>query len=296
MRPVEEDRVIVLGEFGGLGMPIRGHTWQDEKNWGYVSYDTQEKLTDAYVDLLTQMRPLIGQGLSAAVYTQTSDVESEVNGLMTYDRERVKMDVERIAAAARRLYGPPPMVITLLPTSERRKQDWRYTTTEPQGEWMKPGFDDTSWPSGEGGFGTAGTPGAVIGTTWNGPAIWLRRTFNIENFRPNGGQLALRIHHDEDAEIYLNGRRISRRRGFVSSYQIVPLDDEAVASLKPGRNTLAAHCRQTRGGQFIDVGLVLVNEPADGQTSVPAPDGRNLGARRSLAAEHSRPTRVAVGR
>ncbi len=61
MRPVEEDRVVVLGEFGGLGMPVSGHTWQAEKNWGYVSYKTAEELTDAYVDLLTRMRPLIGR-------------------------------------------------------------------------------------------------------------------------------------------------------------------------------------------------------------------------------------------
>jgi hypothetical protein len=101
-------------------MPVRGHTWQDEKNWGYVSYDTAEKLTAAYVDLLTQMRPLISQGLSAAIYTQTSDVEGEVNGLMTYDRQRVKMDLDRIAAAARALYDAPPKVISGTQTEKRQ--------------------------------------------------------------------------------------------------------------------------------------------------------------------------------
>ena len=100
MRPVEAHRVSVLGEFGGLGMPVRGHSWQDESNWGYVSFQNAEDLTDAYVGLLTAMRPLIGKGLSAAVYTQTSDVEIEVNGLMTYDRAMVKMDEARITAAA----------------------------------------------------------------------------------------------------------------------------------------------------------------------------------------------------
>jgi beta-galactosidase/beta-glucuronidase len=108
MREPEKGRVCVLGEFGGLGMPIKGHTWQQEKNWGYVSYDNKEKLTDAYVALLTAMRPLIGRGLSAAVYTQTTDVEVEVNGLMTYDREIVKMDAARIKKAAEKLYLPPP--------------------------------------------------------------------------------------------------------------------------------------------------------------------------------------------
>ncbi|HUW19960.1 MAG TPA: glycoside hydrolase family 2 TIM barrel-domain containing protein [Sedimentisphaerales bacterium] len=100
----EEKRAAVLGEFGGLGLPIKGHTWQDEKNWGYRKFETREALTDAYLDLLTKLRPLIEGGLSAAVYTQTTDVEVEVNGLMTYDRAMVKMDADKITAANKSLY------------------------------------------------------------------------------------------------------------------------------------------------------------------------------------------------
>ena len=93
---------MVLGEFGGLGLPVRGHTWQSEKNWGYRSFTDAEALTAAYVDLVAKLFPLIEQkGLSAAVYTQTTDVEVEVNGLMTYDRELVKMDLNKVAAANR---------------------------------------------------------------------------------------------------------------------------------------------------------------------------------------------------
>ncbi|MEX2309742.1 MAG: sugar-binding domain-containing protein [Pirellulales bacterium] len=266
MRPVEERRAVVLGEFGGLGMPVRGHTWQDEKNWGYVSYDTHEKLTDAYVNLLTQMRPLIGQGLSAAVYTQTSDVEIEVNGLMTYDREHVKMDLERVATAARRLYDTAPKVTDLVPTSELQPQAWRYTNVQPQAGWMNEDFDDSSWPAGNGGFGKIGTPGAAVGTDWSTSDIWLRRTFDLET-RPNGSQLALRIHHDEDVDVYLNGRQISRARGFATSYKLVPLDHEAMTALNVGQNTLAVYCRQTKGGQFVDVGLVLIEERTEGQAA-----------------------------
>jgi hypothetical protein len=259
MRFAEEERVVVLGEFGGLGMPVRGHTLRDERNWGYVSYDTKEKLTDAYVDLLTRMRPLIGQGLSAAVYTQTSDVETEVNGLMTYDRKLVKMDMERIAAAAKRLYDPPPIVTTLVPTSEAEPQTWRYTTDEPSSEWTRVEFDDSSWSEGRGGFGTARTPGAIVGTTWDSPSIWLRRTFTADDV-PQHGQIALRIHHDEDAEVSLNGQLIAKRPGHVSAYTFIPLRDDAARTLRVGQNTLAVHCRQTRGGQFIDVGIALVTE------------------------------------
>jgi beta-galactosidase/beta-glucuronidase len=96
----EKNRAIVLGEFGGLGLPVRGHTWQSEKNWGYRSYTDAAALTSAYEDLVSKLLPLIDEkGLSAAVYTQTTDVEVEVNGLMTYDREMVKMDWTQVAAA-----------------------------------------------------------------------------------------------------------------------------------------------------------------------------------------------------
>ncbi len=98
----ERNRACVLGEFGGLGFPMPGHTWQAEKNWGYRSYPDREKLQEAYLDLLAKLFPLIEEkGLSAAVYTQTTDVEIEVNGFMTYDRGVVKMDVGRLYKANR---------------------------------------------------------------------------------------------------------------------------------------------------------------------------------------------------
>ena len=98
----EQQRASVLGEFGGLGLPVRGHTWQAEKNWGYRSFTNSAALTTAYTELLSKLFPLIAEkGLSAAVYTQTTDVEVEVNGLMTYDRATVKMDAEKVQTANR---------------------------------------------------------------------------------------------------------------------------------------------------------------------------------------------------
>ncbi len=97
-------RAVVLGEYGGLGLPISGHTWQSEKNWGYKSFKSSEELTAAYLDLLEKLAPLIREHqLSAAVYTQTTDVEIEVNGLMTYDRIILKMPKEKIAEANQKI-------------------------------------------------------------------------------------------------------------------------------------------------------------------------------------------------
>lgn len=103
--PIEPHRAVVLGEFGGLGLPLSGHTWQSEDNWGYRSFENAEALTAAYIDLLEKLKPMISrQGLAAAVYTQTTDVEIEVNGLMTYDREVIKMDEVQVKKINRSLY------------------------------------------------------------------------------------------------------------------------------------------------------------------------------------------------
>jgi hypothetical protein len=254
MRLVEKDRVVVLGEFGGLGMPVVSHTWQAEKNWGYISYKTREELTAAYVGLLTRVRPLIAQGLSAAVYTQTSDVEIEVNGLMTYDREVVKMDLKQVADAATKLYLPPPIVKTLVPTSQSQPQMWKYTVENPGNEWFKTGFEDSKWKTGPGGFGTEGTPGSSVRTVWNTSDIWIRRTFELDEL-PAIGEVSLSIHHDEDAEVYINGQLIRKFSNYVGSYGLCPLARQARKVLKAGKNVIAIHCHQTAGGQYIDAGL-----------------------------------------
>jgi hypothetical protein len=250
----EVARAAVLGEFGGLGLPMPGHMWQ-EKGWGYRSYKTQEELTDAMVKLFTDLRLLIwSPGLSAAVYTQTTDVETELNGLMPYDRSMIKVDEARITKAIKALFGPPIMMKPLVPTAADRPSTWRYTFEAPPADWAVPGFSDSAWRSGPSGFGTAGTPGAVIGTVWSTPDIWIRRTFTIGKQKLLDPHLYL--HHDEDAEVYLDGVLIASPKGYTSSYTLFPLKSEAVALLTPGTHTLAIHCHQTTGGQYIDAGIV----------------------------------------
>ena len=99
-----KDQVIVLGEFGGLGLPLEGHTWQDKNNWGYQSFTTQAELLGKYEEFMYRLQPLIQKGLAAAIYTQTTDVEIETNGLMTYDRKVIKMPEERMKQMHQKLY------------------------------------------------------------------------------------------------------------------------------------------------------------------------------------------------
>jgi len=251
-------RAAVLGEFGGLGLPLPGHTWVEEGNWGYRGFQTLEALRTAYRALLRQLRPLIGEGLAAAVYTQTTDVEIEVNGIMTYDRAVVKLP-DDIVADHRALFGPPPVVRAVVPTSRVEGQRWRYTTSPPSDGWQRPGFDDSGWREGPGGFGTERTPGAHVRTVWDTSDLWLRREFTLQGAPPVDVQL--RIHHDEDATVYLNGVLVATLDGYTTGYELVPLDAAGRAALRMGTNTLAVHVRQTDGGQYIDVGLVEVVEP-----------------------------------
>ncbi len=105
MFPVLPDRVSVLGEFGGLGLPMPGHLWWDKRNWGYRTFEDTAKLQAGYEALIEKLEPLVKQGLAAAVYTQTTDVEGEVNGLMTYDRKVVKFDAARLSEMHKRIIG-----------------------------------------------------------------------------------------------------------------------------------------------------------------------------------------------
>jgi hypothetical protein len=106
MPETEPNRAVVLGEFGGLGLPLEGHTWQSKNNWGYRNLKDSTDLLNAYSDLIAQLMPLKRKGLSAAVYTQTTDVEGEVNGLMTYDRKVTKINPS-ILFRLNRGYVPP---------------------------------------------------------------------------------------------------------------------------------------------------------------------------------------------
>ena len=140
----------------------------------------------------------------------------------------------------------------VLADSRKTGQEWEYTIERPADHWFQIAFDDSKWKKGPGGFGTKGTPGSVVRTEWRTHDIWLRKDFGLEEIP---GKLTLHIHHDEDAEIYLNGKQIASFRHYVGQYKTVDVTAAAVDLLQTGRNTIAVHCRQTGGGQYIDVGL-----------------------------------------
>jgi len=154
---------------------------------------------------------------------------------------------------------PAPKLTSVVPAADKHAEKWRYTTSPPATNWANENFDASTWKEGWSGFGTHGTPGAIVGTVWNTSNIWLRREVEIPADKLH--DLQLWLHHDDDAEIYVNSSLVLKTTGWMTAYDTVPLTETGKRAFKPGKNLLAVHCRQTSGGQYVDLGLVDVETP-----------------------------------
>ena len=134
---------------------------------------------------------------------------------------------------------------------------WQFTLRRPADGWQTSDFDTTEWKVANGGFGTVDTPNARVGTVWNTKGIWLRKAFELKSVPED---VSLLIHHDEDAEVFINGKLVATLKGFSNNYEVIPIPVELRAAFQVGKNLLAAHCSQTAGGQFIDVHVVDPNK------------------------------------
>jgi hypothetical protein len=254
--PPSATRIKVNGEFGGIGWLVDGHYWTAD-SWGYVSATSPAQFMELYTDYASQVMELAGSsGMSAAVYTQLTDVEMEVNGLITYDRKVIKPDVAQIRLANQFLITPVSYR-GVVNSSQLSEQAWNFTTTTPGVGWTSLAFDDSAWSTSAGGFGTASTPGAVVRTTWNSVDIWLRKSFNPGAINSTQrSNLTFRLHHDEDVEIYINGVLAYSATGYTTTYINVAMTQQGEdAIVVNDTNVIAVHCHQTGGGQYIDVGI-----------------------------------------
>jgi len=250
---------LVCGEFGGIGYKLSGHVY--DKGGSYVMVDTPTQIADMYNGFMDQLVHFkSNMGLSAAVYTEITDVENEVNGLLSYDRNS-KLGFTRINAANRKAINNNLYMTAVCPAVITATKVWDYTTTQPASNWAQPSFTTTGWTKGQGGFGSAGTPGAILKTTWNTNDIWIRRTFVLGGLsQANLDSLKLYVHHDEECEIYINGVLAATLEGFTSNYNIFDISTAAKnAIVQNGSNVIAVHCHQTAGGQYIDAGLYVLS-------------------------------------
>ncbi len=142
--------------------------------------------------------------------------------------------------------------VTLIEDARGDGTVWEYTTEKPSDDWREVGYSNKSWFKGRSGFGHGNPPGSVVKTEWKTPEIWMRASFGLTALP---GTLVMHLHHDEDVAVYLNGTLIHEAKGHLTAYQTVVLPEAARNALQTGRNVVAVHCRQTRGGQYIDLSL-----------------------------------------
>ncbi len=254
------------GEFGSVGLAVKNHEWLPDSGVSGIMAETKEQLEKIYENYLLQLAEYkTTHGMSGAVFTQLTDVEQEINGFLTYDRI-AKVNIEKIRKLNIQLIRHAiDRQVELIPNADSDAQTWRYSITKPVSDWTQPGFDDSGWKNGKAGFGTSNSDGTATNTPWTTNDIWLRKTFEL-NHSPKKPEdkIVFRVFHDEDVEIYINGVLAASSNGFTTSYVIIPITDEGRQALKlTGKNTLAVHCHQSGGGQFIDVGLVEIQFKLD---------------------------------
>ncbi len=145
----------------------------------------------------------------------------------------------------------------LIPTATTEKWEAAYTEKEPAQNWMVPTFDDRTWQRGKSAFGTPDMP--FLSTSWNTQDIWIRRTFDVTDDL-SARSLFLEYSHDDIFELYINGIQVVSTGYIWRNNVLQELSDEVKATLKPGKNVIAAHCHNRVGGGYVDFGLFLKEE------------------------------------
>lgn len=255
--PTSETQILVCGEYGGIGYPVANHVWKDGPT--YVTIKNEKELLDMYTTFAEDLIQFkTNSGLSAAVYTELTDVEAELNGLMTYDRI-VKADKNKLFELNQKVIYKNSYLTEVLPTSLKTARKWKYTTTQPVTDWFSTTFDDANWLQAEGGFGSVGTPGGIIRTNWTSDDIWMRQEFKLGNLTDDLLEgLIFLVQHDENCEIYINGVLASTLSGYTGGYVTAAMNDLSKKALIPNAsNTISIHCHQTQGGQYIDAGISM---------------------------------------
>lgn len=266
MPHVATGKACVIGAVGGVVSPIAGHEWRPKNSQGPVRLKAWE-IALFYEDMTNRLRPLIASGLCGAIYVQPYDLETEQNGLMTYDRKVFKISPELLHVINQGLLQTASArLAVVVPTAEHAPQVWTYTTQSPKPDWNALRFDETGWNIGLAPFGAP--PQAR--TRWNTKELWLRRTFTVDK--------ALKLPrisllHNGPVEVYIDGRLATACTGASPAYTTEAVLPGAAATLTPGKHMLAVHCSQGVGGPAFDAGIaefrVTGNGPSLALPSIP---------------------------
>ncbi len=184
---------------------------------------------------------------TAALYAEMDKVANESDNL---DDKWLNAAIKVYFRAENEEYVDPEMVEMVLPAGADGNTPWRYTTSDPGDNWYNPGFNDNEWNRGTGRFGAGGIDD--IKTEWNTSDIWMRVDFTLSELLDDP---VLKIAHDEDYEVYINGQLAYSETGYNANYRYIKFDDDGAEAFQKGMNTVAVHCVNKTGDQIIDVGI-----------------------------------------
>lgn len=248
MEPGEQNpgRAIVLGEFGGLGWPIKGHLWEDSRrNWGYRTYLDKAEYTLEYSKVIKNVYPLISRGLAAAIYTQTSDVEAEVNGLMTYDRKVLKVPEDEARALHEQLFRAYSKHQMLISDSEVKSSSLNISSEFPGEGWNLNSSLITNFKKVEG-------PAKLK----QGDSVWAINSFSNAQL---SGKLAMKLYAQGDLKIYLNGNLVYDKKILTKRhYDELNLSDFN-QYVKEGQNIIGLELKNVTADSDFDFGVYQFN-------------------------------------
>ena len=251
----ESDRASVLGEFGGLGWPVEDHLWWNKKNWGYLTYNDEQTYQQEFSALIKNLQGLISWGLSAAVYTQTTDVEGEVNGVMTYDREVLKLDKEKTRELLKPLYEPWWNKRVLISDSEHKAHSWKVSFKEPEGNWKGQDYEDLEWNNEKAPFSAEENPFLPEITTWDSETLYARKTFDLKAVPE---KLFIKYYAPKTKlKVYVNGQLLEEWEdggGRKRHYTHIMLGG-IHEFLKEGKNVIAVEASSNEKVRAFDLGM-----------------------------------------
>jgi beta-galactosidase/beta-glucuronidase len=262
-------RAMVLGEGGGIELPLKGNLWTADLvlpdkidragDVGRETTNTKADFEERYKEWIDNLSLLINYGLDGVVFTQISDVENEINGWLTYDRKISKIPEDKLGEIHSKLFKPVALGNVVLPLSMNSPQQWQYSFSEPGKDWFKKG-NAGKWNSGNGPFGKSQVNAPEVGTKWEERSLYLQKDFNIPS--PDS-KLAVIVYSTGITDIYINGEfalqlnNLKRQDAELKVSEVI-LPVKALKLLKSGSNHIAVKFEFNTSDQsfnFFDFGL-----------------------------------------